>query len=111
MSENSRTRTQSVLNRASAKAYALKVSKERRAGKFTRVSEEFLEAVEADLESAIRRISVACVNEPVAPDEGASFVTKLARGKAEEKLEELARAIIQSKVQRHPSLGTTLKTV
>lgn len=95
-----------VLNRSSVKKYALKVSTERRAGKFTRVGEEFFLRCEAHLESEIRSLSYG-TTAPPAP--GVSFITKVARAKAEEKLEDLAMRIIYSEVMQHPSLGVTLK--
>src|SRR6185436_12117700 len=47
----------SIINRSAVKAFALKVSKERRAGRFERVSKEFLDSVEANLEALIREIA------------------------------------------------------
>lgn len=96
-----------VLNRSSVKKYALAVSTTRRAGKFTRVGEKFFLRCEAHLESEIRAISPCGTSAPPAP--GVSFVTKVARAKAEEKLEDLAMRIIYSEVMQHPSLGVTLK--
>lgn len=96
-----------VLNRSSVKKYALAVSAARRADKFSRVSEEFLLRCEARLESEIRGL---CGEEGDAPPLGnLSFITKVARGKVEEKLESLARRIIYMEVLKHPSLGCTLK--
>jgi len=103
------TRTQSVINRSAVKAYALKVSKERRAGKFTRVSEEFLSAVEADVESAIRGLAGFASPDHVRPADDRGFITGAAAEKLQEKLNERARHIIAGKVLRHPSLGCTLK--
>lgn len=103
------TRTQSVINRASVKTYSLGLSHRRKAGKFTRVSEAFLTAVEADVEAFIRKIT---------PTEGIhgkhddapslTFTTKAAREKMEERLEEATKAIIFNRVMRHPSIGCTL---
>lgn len=106
-----RTRNITVLNRSTAKAYALKVSKEKRAGKFTRVSEEFLISCEATLESEIRNVVTnTCGNDEfIRPEDGETFLTRVAREKLEEKWEERALRIIYYKVLRHPSLGVTLK--
>lgn len=96
--------------RSAMKAYALKVSKERRAGKFERVGESFLNECEADLEAVIRSIAGNDISDPVAPDSTASwFITGKATGRVEEKLNEAARRIVQRKVMRHPTLGVTLK--
>ena len=101
-------RTQSVINRSAVKAYALKVSKERRAGKFTRVSEEFLTAVEAEVETVIRHIALGVETiTPVGDDR--EFITGAALDKVRETLDLRARRIIHGKVMRHPTLGCTLK--
>lgn len=105
-------RTHSVINRSSVKAYALKVSAERRAGKFTRVGEDFLNAVEADVESVIRQIVTFQGPETegaVAPGDDREFITGAAIDKLRERLNERTRAIVSGRVRRHPSIGCTLK--
>lgn len=102
------TRTITVLNRASVKRYALKVSAQRRAGKFTRVGEEFFERCEARLESALRRIANLNGSDDSPVSEN-TFITTTTRAKAEEMLETLSRRIIFSEVLGHPSMGCTLK--
>lgn len=98
-----------LICRSRVKKYALKVSKERRAGKFTRVSEEFLLAVETDLDSAIRQLVIADLSElPSLPDDK-DLVTGEALRKAKLRLNTLAQLIIYRKVHRHPTLGITLK--
>lgn len=103
------TRTQSVINRSAVKAYALKVSAERRAGKFTRVSEDFLNAVEAEVESVIRSVAPYTQEAFVLPEDDREFITGATIDKTREKLNARARIIIQGKVLRHPTLGCTLK--
>lgn len=103
-------RTQSLINRSAVKKYALKVSAEKRAGKFERVSEDFIQSVEADLDSAIRQFAIADTSEMADPETGADwFITGQALKKTEERLNMLARVIIHRKVMRHPSIGKTLK--
>lgn len=102
------SRTPSILNRSAIKKYALKVSAERRAGKFTRVSEEFLQGIEAELESVIRKLG-AVPEGALRADPDQWFITGLATKKIEEQLNEATRRIIQGKVMQHPSLGCTLK--
>ena len=97
-----------LINRSSVKKYALEVSKRRRAGKFTRVSQDFLNSVEAELDSAIRTI-VSPPEDIITPTPGTKFTTGLAARKAAIKLDLLAMKIVSSKVMRHPSLGCTLK--
>lgn len=98
-----------LINRSSVKKYALEVSKQRRAGKFTRVSADFLDDIEAAIDSAIRGIDSGSYGETVVPEPGTKFVTGKAAAKAAIKLDMLAMKIIGSKVMRHPSLGITLK--
>lgn len=97
-----------LINRSSVKKYALEVSKRRRAGKFTRVSKEFLTDVETSLESAIRSIATDS-EDLITPAPGVKFTTGMASRKAAMKLDLLAMKIVHSKVMRHPSLGCTLK--
>jgi hypothetical protein len=98
-----------IINRSSVRAYALQVSVQRRANKFTRVSEEFLQSVEADVESAIRQLALTGLENVVSPIGDREFITGAAMEKLREKMNERARAIIQGKVMRHPSVGITLK--
>lgn len=103
-------KTQSIINRSAVKKYALRVSMLKRAGKFTRVSEEFVINVESALDSSIRQLAVADMTEMVEPDPGVDwFITGQAVKKTEERLNMLARVIIHRAVMRHPSLGCTLK--
>lgn len=104
---NETTKTQSVINRSAVKSFCLKVSKERRAGKFERVSEEFLQAIESAVEAEIRQVAKWCENSVESGDQW--FITGAATKKIEEKLNERVRQIIQAKVQSHPSIGCTLK--
>lgn len=98
-----------LINRSAVKKYALEVSRRKRAGKFTRVSADFLNDVEAALDSAIRGIDSGSYGEIITPAPGTKFMTGLAGRKAAIKLDLLAVKIIDSKVMRHPSLGCTLK--
>jgi len=100
-----------ILSPSVVKKFALAVSKKKRAGKFTRVSEEFVVACQAEFEGRLRglvnTLDVEAVTKLV-PVDGMKFTTKVARDKAAAKLEELAIAIVHGKVMRHPSLGKTL---
>jgi hypothetical protein len=107
--ENTVTKTQSIINRSAVKKYALKVSAAKRAGKFTRVSEEFLTQVEADLDSGIRGIGMMAYPTDIVDSDEARFITGQAVKKAEERLNMLATVIIHRKVMRHPTIGCTLK--
>lgn len=110
--ETTTIRTQSVINRSAVKAYALTVSRERRAGKFTRVSEAFLDQVEAQVESVIRGVVTFQGPEsegPVKPDDDREFITGAALEKFRERLNERTQAIVSGLVRRHPSVGCTLQ--
>lgn len=101
----------SIINRSTVKAFALKVSKEKRAGKFERVSKEFLDSVEANLEALIRDISSGYTkHEGVAPDPECDwFINGRTLRCAEEKLNEAVQKIVLAKVHSHPTIGKTLK--
>jgi len=104
----------SLLNRSAVKAFALQVSKEKKGGKFTRVSEDFLTDVEASVDAVIRAIgntSSPLMDGAVVPDHDISaFVTGRAQAKMKNALETVTATIIQRKVCRHPSIGVTLKS-
>jgi hypothetical protein len=101
----------SIINRSAVKAYALKVSKERRAGLFQRVSKEFLDSVEANLEALIREIAQGYTSrERVVPDPEADWMINGRTLRcAEDKLNEAVERIVLAKVHGHPSIGKTLK--
>lgn len=102
-------KTTSIINRSAVKNYALLCSAKIRAGKFTRVSSEFLDDVEAKLEAAIRGMSSCPESEDVVPEPGADwFINGRTLKKAEEKLNYVAQKIILGKVRQHPSVGKTL---
>lgn len=97
-----------LLARAQVKAYALKVSKAHRAGKFTRVGDAFFIACEARVESEIRRLCDADKARQ-APPHDKSFVKQgVAVAKILERLEDFARVVIFNKVMAHPTRGKTL---
>lgn len=98
----------SIINRSAVKSYALKVAKEKRP-KFKRVSAEFLDGVQASLETVIRGLAKSG-GDDVAPDTDADwFVNGRTVRMAEEQLNIAVRAIVAGKVLRHPSIGVTLK--
>ena len=76
----------SIINRSSIKRYALHCSAKRRAGVFTRVSEDWLTMVEAEVESVIRRVVVSSAFIPLPVEDGAPdwFIT----GEATKRIEE-----------------------
>ena len=102
------TKLQSVINRSSVKAFCLHVSRTKRAGKFTRVSEEFLTKIESEVEATIRQTARYVEGYSTLSPDNREFVTGEAMKKIREKLNERTRQIIESKVRSHPSIGQTL---
>lgn len=86
-------------NRAAIRRHALKVSTEDRLGKFTRVGEEFINTVEANIEAFIRTfrrdITTARLKQ-VQPDEGEKFLT----GAGEQKLIEAFNLYFAREIHR-----------
>lgn len=100
-----------ILNRTAVREYALHVSEKIRNGKFTRVSEEFVDAVEAELNALIRRTGT--VNGNMLPGEmphvNDCFVTGDAMQKMRESLDNFVQLTVYNKIRRHPTVGVTLK--
>jgi hypothetical protein len=100
----------SDLNQSALKKHALKCSKEVRNGRFTRVGADFLDELNADVEAIVRdlrnvRFPIQ-VNGTVPSDE--SFVTGPLLEKMREALNQAVARLVQNKVQKQPSVGTTL---
>ena len=97
------------LNESAIRSHALRCSACFRASHFTRVGEDFLNEVKADVEAVLRELRAKAptqLHEPLAADE--TFTTRLLWERMEPLLNELIGRIIQSKVQRQPSCGKTL---
>ena len=92
--------------------YALVVSKQYRAGKFTRVSQEFIDGVQADVDNLIRQIE-SKLGEPFygpveGPHEALQFVPGFALEAVQFRLNNAIKKIIRNKVRSTPSCGVTL---
>jgi hypothetical protein len=98
--------TQSILNRSAVKSFALKISQVRKAGKFKRVSAEFVQSVEASVEAFIRDLSNRSDDD--IPADCDFLNRKAIRPKVEEKLNDAIRKIIIRKVCAN-NIGKTLK--
>jgi len=100
-----------ILNEAAVRDHALECSKKFRGGKFTRVGQDFLDEVRADVESMIRALDTAggntSPNEFLNPGE-LGFTTGALSDRVMEKWNLVIAKIIQRKVQRQPSVGKTL---
>lgn len=100
----------SDINQSALKKHALACSKAHRGGKFTRVGSEFLQEIDAEVEALIRdlrnqRFPVQ-LHEPLPTDE--KFVTGALLEKVRDALNQAIGRIVQQRVQRQPSVGTTL---
>lgn len=93
---------QSILNRSAVKQFALSYCAEKRP-LFKRVSTQFVESIEAEVEAFIREL------DDTSPGEWDFLNRKAIRPKLEEKLNGAIRKIITRKISSHPSLGKTLK--
>lgn len=100
------------LNVSAVKEHALKCSKQNRAGTFTRVSEEFITDIQAEVEALVRRFN--SLFQPavhaVVDTGDVKFVTGELMDKTREAMNQCIARMIQAKVQRHPSIGCTLKS-
>lgn len=102
-------------NDSAIRAHALACSVAIKGGKFTRVSEDFIEEVHADIEALIREIKnkyPATMHEPVracdARGTDYTFTTGALLDRTQEALNGAIGRLIQRKVQVQPSCGKTL---
>ena len=101
--------TARYLNESAIHSHALKCSARYRANRFTRVGQDFVDEVKADVEAMVRdlRGKYPTFHEPLEPEES-SFVTGLLSDKVMIEWNRTVARLIQNKVQRHPSCGKTL---
>lgn len=113
MNDTTELTTIRLTNAAAIKNHALKCSKTLRAGAFDRVSQDFIDQITNGIDNAVREINAKwqpAIHSVVAPDENKdSFVTGAFMSKVERILNEGVARLIQAKVQKHPSVGKTLK--
>ena len=97
------------LNEAAIRLHALRCSAQLRANRFSRVGQDFIDEVKADVEAALRelRSSQGTHGAPALPHE-AYFTSGVMDSKLEDIFNDLIGRIIQNKVQRQPSCGKTL---
>lgn len=102
-----------LLNESAVRQHALACSEKFRAGKFTRVGDDFLQEVRADVETFIRELRGAkwqtTLHDPLPLPENISCVTGALSGKVMAALDEAISRLIQNKVQRQASVGCTLR--
>jgi hypothetical protein len=98
-----------VLNEAAIREHALRCSQVCRNGKFTRVGQEFIDEVRADVESIVRAIRVQArttLHEPV-DTAGLGFTTGNLMDRVQHEFNLMVGRVIQNKVQRQTT-GKTL---
>lgn len=99
------------LNESALRAHALKCSEKFKGGRFTRVGQDFLDEVSADVEALIRSLRSQHqprVFEALEPETELSCVTGALSVKVMTELNRLICRMIQNKVERQPSCGKTL---
>lgn len=99
------------LNESAIRDHALRCSAAFRAGKFTRVGQDFIDEVKADVEAWVRHLRNEVkthMHQPLEPEANTSCVTGLLCDRVAQELNLLVCRIIQNKVQRQPSCGKTL---
>ncbi len=98
-----------ILNESAIKEHALACSKAFRGGKFTRVGSDFIEEVEADVESFVRRLQLQNETKVHPPSMfSCTFTTGALIDRVSEELNNMIGRMIQNKVQSQPSVGCTL---
>ena len=93
------------------RAHALACSAKFKGGRFTRVGQDFLDEIAADVEALIRAMRNQCpahVFEALEPAGNSSCVTGALSDKVAVELNRLVCRMLQRKVQQQPSCGKTL---
>lgn len=99
------------LNESAMREHALACVVKFRGGRFTRVGQDFLDEVKADVEATIRNLRNQCPTQlypPLEPAENISCVPGSLSDKVAVELNRLVCRIIQEKVRRQPTVGKTL---
>lgn len=96
------------LNESAIHQHALKCSATYRAGKFTRVGQDFMDEVKADVEAFIRELRNKYPTlHPALPLEN-TCITGALTDRVMGEINNVIGRIIQNKTQRQPSCGKTL---
>ena len=101
------------LNESALRYHALRCSARFKGNRFTRVGQDFLDEVSADVEAILRELRSKHPTkqtgfDPLEPDENSSCVTGALSAKVATELNRLICRLVQLKVQRQPSVGKTL---
>lgn len=97
------------LNETAVRNHALACSRAYRAGKFTRVGQEFLDEVKADVEALVRELrnKYPTLHASLEPGQNRVVAGALC-DKVEAELNRAICRLIQNKTQKQPSVGCTL---
>jgi len=96
-------------NDSAIRAHALACSLAIKHGKFTRVGQDFIDEVQADVEALIREVRNKWPVQVHAPVPHAlTFTTGALMDRVQEAINEAVSRLIQRKVQMQPSCGKTL---
>jgi hypothetical protein len=99
------------LNESAIRDHALRCSARFKCNRFTRVGQDFMDEVSADVEALVRNLRNQCpttLHEALEPDENTGCVTGLLSAKVTAELNRLICRMIQNKVWKQPSCGKTL---
>ena len=99
------------LNESAIRDHALHCSTKFKCNRFTRVGQDFLDEVSADVEALVRDLRSKYptrVFEPLEPDEKTGCVTGALSDRVSVELNRAICRLIQLKVQSQPSCGKTL---
>jgi hypothetical protein len=99
------------LNETAIRDHALRCSARFKCNRFTRVGQDFLDEVSADVEAMVRELRnkyPTRIFEPLEPDENTSCVCGSLRDKLAAEVNRAICRLIQLKVQSQPSCGKTL---
>ena len=99
------------LNETAIREHALRCSAKYKGGRFTRVGQDFLDEVSADVEAMIRELRnryPTRIFEPLEPDENRSCVVGALSDRLSLEMNRAICRLIQNKVCGHPSCGKTL---
>jgi len=99
-----------IVNEKAIREHALACSAKFRNGKFTRVGQDFVDEVLADVEAIVRKLNsdYPTLHTPLPLNNAASLVTRNLLDKIADALNESLARLIQNKVQKQPSCGVTL---
>lgn len=98
-----------IINASAVKEHALFCSQTIRGGKFSRVSESFINEITLEVESLIRSIETRYPSKTHEDLHGEGFTTGQLWDKLQPVLDRAIARLIQRRIEQHPSVGSTLQ--